>query len=39
MVGAGSSLVSKDALAKGDWGAISATARQFVDIVKAARAK
>ena len=39
MVGAGSSLVSKDALAKGDWAGISATAKQFVEIVKGARAK
>jgi 2-dehydro-3-deoxyphosphogluconate aldolase / (4S)-4-hydroxy-2-oxoglutarate aldolase len=38
-VGAGSSLVSKDALAKGEWAAITATAKQFVDAVKAARAK
>ena len=39
MVGAGSSLVTKDAMSKGDWGAIAAMARQFVDNVKAARAK
>lgn len=38
-LGAGSSLVSKEAMSKGDWGAIAATARQFVDAVKAARAK
>jgi len=39
MVGAGSSLVSKDALAKNDWPAITAIARQFVEAVKSARAK
>jgi 2-dehydro-3-deoxyphosphogluconate aldolase/(4S)-4-hydroxy-2-oxoglutarate aldolase len=38
MLGAGSSLVSKDALNKGDWAAITSTARQFVEVVKAARA-
>jgi len=38
-VGAGSSLVSKDALARSDWSAITATARQFTDAVKAARVK
>jgi 2-dehydro-3-deoxyphosphogluconate aldolase/(4S)-4-hydroxy-2-oxoglutarate aldolase len=38
-VGAGSSLVSKDALAKGDWAGIAATAKQFVEAVKAARSK
>lgn len=38
-VGAGSSLVGKDTLAKGDWAGISATAKQFVEAVKAARAK
>lgn len=38
-VGAGSSLVGKDALAKGDWAGISATAKQFVEAVKAARSK
>jgi 2-dehydro-3-deoxyphosphogluconate aldolase/(4S)-4-hydroxy-2-oxoglutarate aldolase len=38
-IGAGSSLVPKDAMAKGDWGAITGLARQFVEIVKAARAK
>ncbi len=36
-VGAGSSLVGKEALAKGDWAGIAATARQFVEVVKAAR--
>ena len=38
-VGAGSALVGKEAVAKGDWAGITATAKQFVDIVKAARAK
>lgn len=37
-VGAGSSLVSKEALANNDWKAITAAAKQFVDAVKAARA-
>ena len=39
MVGAGSSLVTKDAMSKGDWGVIAAMARQFVENVKAARGK
>jgi 2-dehydro-3-deoxyphosphogluconate aldolase / (4S)-4-hydroxy-2-oxoglutarate aldolase len=38
-VGAGSSLVSKDACAKGDWAGITANAKQFTTIIKAARAK
>lgn len=38
-VGAGSSLVSKDAMSKGDWGAITASARAFVETIQAARAK
>ena len=38
-VGAGSSLVSKEALAKNDWKAITATAQAFINAVKAARAK
>jgi 2-dehydro-3-deoxyphosphogluconate aldolase/(4S)-4-hydroxy-2-oxoglutarate aldolase len=38
-VGAGSALVGKEALAKGDWGAITANAKAFTDAVKAARAK
>ncbi len=38
-VGAGSSLVSKEALAKGDWAGIAATAKQFVEVVRAARGK
>jgi 2-dehydro-3-deoxyphosphogluconate aldolase/(4S)-4-hydroxy-2-oxoglutarate aldolase len=37
-VGAGSALVSKDALAKNDWNAVTAAAKQFVDAVKQARA-
>jgi len=37
-VGAGSSLVEKNALARGDWGAIIATARAFVRAVQVARA-
>ncbi|NNM88653.1 MAG: 2-dehydro-3-deoxyphosphogluconate aldolase, partial [Phycisphaerae bacterium] len=36
-VGAGSSLISKAALAAQDFSAITATARQFVDAVRAAR--
>ena len=39
MVGAGSSLVTKDALAKSDWPAITALAKQFVAAVQSARAK
>jgi 2-dehydro-3-deoxyphosphogluconate aldolase/(4S)-4-hydroxy-2-oxoglutarate aldolase len=39
MVGAGSSLVTKDALAKGDWASITNTAKQFIEIVKTARGK
>jgi 2-dehydro-3-deoxyphosphogluconate aldolase/(4S)-4-hydroxy-2-oxoglutarate aldolase len=38
-VGAGSSLVSKDALAKNDWAAVATAARAFVDAVKAARSE
>jgi len=38
-VGAGSSLVSKDALAKSDWAGISANARGFVETIAAARKK
>lgn len=38
-VGAGSALVGKEALAKGDWGTITANAKAFTDAVKAARAK
>jgi 2-dehydro-3-deoxyphosphogluconate aldolase/(4S)-4-hydroxy-2-oxoglutarate aldolase len=36
-VGAGSALVSKDALEKGDWNAITANAKAFVEAVKAGR--
>jgi 2-dehydro-3-deoxyphosphogluconate aldolase/(4S)-4-hydroxy-2-oxoglutarate aldolase len=39
MCGAGGSLVTKAAMSNGDWGAITATARQFVENVKAARAQ
>jgi len=38
-LGAGSALVSKDAMAKKDWPAIEANARAFVDAVKSARGK
>jgi 2-dehydro-3-deoxyphosphogluconate aldolase/(4S)-4-hydroxy-2-oxoglutarate aldolase len=38
-VGAGSSLVTKDAMAKGDWAGITNNARSFVDAIKNARAK
>jgi 2-dehydro-3-deoxyphosphogluconate aldolase/(4S)-4-hydroxy-2-oxoglutarate aldolase len=38
-VGAGSSLVTKDAMAKKDWPAITANARAFVDAIRAARPK
>jgi 2-dehydro-3-deoxyphosphogluconate aldolase/(4S)-4-hydroxy-2-oxoglutarate aldolase len=38
-LGAGSALVSKDAMAKKDWAAITANGRAFVDAVKSARAK
>ena len=38
-VGAGSSLVTKDAMSKGDWGSIQTNAKAFVDAIKAARAK
>ena len=38
-VGAGSSLVGKEACAKGDWAAVTNNARQFTEAVKAARAK
>lgn len=38
-VGAGSALVSKDALANNDWASITANARAFSEAVKAARAK
>ena len=38
-VGAGSSLVSKDACNKGDWAGITANAKAFVETIKAARGK
>jgi len=39
MCGAGGSLVTKDAMSKGDWGAIASMAKQFTDAVKAARTR
>lgn len=38
-VGAGSSLVTKDALAKNDWSSVTANAKAFVEAVRVARAK
>jgi 2-dehydro-3-deoxyphosphogluconate aldolase/(4S)-4-hydroxy-2-oxoglutarate aldolase len=38
-VGAGSSLVTKDALAKGDWAGVTANAKAFVEAIRTARAK
>jgi 2-dehydro-3-deoxyphosphogluconate aldolase / (4S)-4-hydroxy-2-oxoglutarate aldolase len=38
-VGTGSSLVSKDAIAKNDWPAITANAKAFLEAVRAARGK
>jgi 2-dehydro-3-deoxyphosphogluconate aldolase/(4S)-4-hydroxy-2-oxoglutarate aldolase len=38
-IGAGSALVSKDAMAKKDWAAITASARAFTDAVRSARAR
>jgi 2-dehydro-3-deoxyphosphogluconate aldolase/(4S)-4-hydroxy-2-oxoglutarate aldolase len=38
-VGAGSSLVTKDALAKNEWTSVTANAKAFVEAIKAARAK
>jgi 2-keto-3-deoxy-6-phosphogluconate aldolase len=38
-VGAGSSLVTKDAMAKKDWPAITANARAFIEAIRAARPK
>ena len=38
-VGAGSTLIAKDALKKGDFAAITARAKQFVEAITAARAK
>ena len=37
-VGAGSSLVSKDALSKDDWPAVAKAAREFVEAIRVARA-
>ena len=36
-LGIGAALVSKDAMAKGDWGAITANAKAFVEAILAAR--
>ncbi len=38
-VGAGSSLISKEALARNDWASVTANARAFVEIIRAARWK
>ena len=38
-IGAGSSLVTKDALAKNNWSSITANAKAFVEAIAAARAK
>jgi len=38
-VGAGSSLVTKDALAKSDWAGVTANAKAFVEAIRTARAK
>jgi len=38
-VGAGSSLISKDALARNDWTSVTANARAFVETIRAARTK
>lgn len=38
-VGAGSSLVTKDAMSNGDWASITSNARAFVEAIRAARAK
>jgi 2-dehydro-3-deoxyphosphogluconate aldolase / (4S)-4-hydroxy-2-oxoglutarate aldolase len=38
-VGAGSSLVSKDALSKNDWTSVTTNAKAFVEAIRAARAK
>lgn len=38
-VGAGSSLVTKDAMAKKDWASITANAKAFVEAIRAARGK
>jgi len=39
LCGAGGSLVTKDAMSKSDWPAITSIAKQFTDNIKAARAK
>jgi 2-dehydro-3-deoxyphosphogluconate aldolase / (4S)-4-hydroxy-2-oxoglutarate aldolase len=36
-LGAGSSLVSKEALAKNEWGSVTANAREFIEVIKSAR--
>jgi 2-dehydro-3-deoxyphosphogluconate aldolase/(4S)-4-hydroxy-2-oxoglutarate aldolase len=36
-LGVGSALVTKDAMAKGDWASITSNARAFVDVVRTAR--
>ena len=38
-IGVGSSMVTKEAMAKGDWGTIAANARAFVNAVAQARGK
>src|SRR5438093_1551580 len=38
-VGAGSSLVTKDAMAKGDWNSITNNAKAFVEAIRNARGK
>ena len=38
-VGAGSALVSKDAMTKGDWASITASARAFVEAIRIARGR
>jgi 2-dehydro-3-deoxyphosphogluconate aldolase/(4S)-4-hydroxy-2-oxoglutarate aldolase len=38
-IGVGSSMVTKEAMAKGDWGTIAGNARAFVEAVARARGK
>jgi 2-dehydro-3-deoxyphosphogluconate aldolase/(4S)-4-hydroxy-2-oxoglutarate aldolase len=38
-LGIGSALVSKDAMAKGDWGSITTNAKAFVEAIRSARGK
>lgn len=38
-VGVGSALVTKDAMARGDWGSITANAKALIEAIKAARSK